>query len=92
MKTLHPNLFNHNATYCDNNTGAAHNLASFSFSVNLAEASPFTQFLIGVNLEELDLMLLAEGFHKLGVPRLITVVGQEAQICLASVKKENDQD
>lgn len=76
-------IFFHYNTYCDNNTGAANNLAGLPFPVNLAETSPFTQLLVRIQLEELDLMLLAKGFHKLGVSWLITVVGQKAQVRLA---------
>jgi len=36
--------------YFDNHTTAAHYFARFSFSVDLAETYPFTQFLVVINL------------------------------------------
>jgi len=74
------------AIILNDHTATADNLASLTLLVNLAQAGPFTELLIVINLDEVNAMLCTQSLYKLRIHRLITVVGEHAQMGLALVQ------
>merc|ERR1712029_1139351 len=66
--------------------GALHHLTGLALLVNLAQTGPLTKLHVGVNLDEGDPVLHAEGSHELLVHGLVTVLGQDAEQGLALVQ------
>jgi len=72
--------------YLDDNAGTTNDLSSLSVLVNLAESSPFPEFLIVVHLQQWDPVLSTEGDHELLVHHFVTVISQHAHHCLTPRK------
>lgn len=72
----------------DDNRAAAH-LTGLALLVDLAQARPFTQFLVRVYADQGNLMFVAQGSDELLVVGLIERFGQDAEDCLTP--KEKDQ-
>ena len=47
---------------------STYHFSGFAFAVDLAETRPFTEFLVVVNLDQIDLMFGAESLDQLDVP------------------------
>ena len=67
---------------------ARHSVDRVAFFVVLAQASPFTESLAIVDLQERDgrVMLLAEGSDQLGVSGVVALVGEDAQDTFVAVE------
>lgn len=72
--------------YLDHDTAAAHHLAGFALTVDLAETNPLAELLIVINLDQVDLMLSAEGLHQLDVHGLVAVGCKDAEMGLTLVE------
>lgn len=70
----------------DDNDRATANLAWLSLLVDFAQAGPFAQFLVRVDSNQRDLVLVAEGGDQLLVGGLVAALGQDAQNALAFVQ------
>lgn len=68
--------------YLDDNARAADDFSRFSGVVDFAETSPLAQFLVVVDLDQRNLVLVAKGLHEFLVHCLVAVFGQDAQHCL----------
>merc|ERR1711970_578507 len=66
--------------------GALHHLPGLALLVNLAQTSPLTKLHVGVNLDQGDPVLHAEGSHELLVHRLVTVLGKDTEQSLTLVQ------
>ena len=64
----------------DHGAGAAHDLGSLAFLVDLAEAAVLTELLARVNHEQVHAALFAQRLHQLGVFRVVAVRGQAAEL------------
>ena len=88
--------FRVNTPVLHNNTRAANNLPGLSLLVNLAESSPFTQFLVVVHFHQGDVVLIAERLDQLFVQGFTAVVRQDTQQSLTPgwirgrVRSENE--
>merc|ERR1712189_97239 len=69
-----------------NDTRTSYDFSCISFRIELAQACPFTEFLVVVYLDEVDAVFSAKSLDKLHVRLFITVVGKNAQKCLSFVK------
>jgi hypothetical protein len=81
-----PSIWSGFPTYPDNDAAASNHLTGFALLVDLAETSPFAQFLVVINLDEVDSVFAAESLHKLHVHGLITVVSKDAKVSLSLVQ------
>lgn len=70
----------------DNNALALNNLLSNTILVDLAEANPLTELLSAGNLQELDLVLGAEGLNQAEVLLLLAGLGKDTEMGLAAVE------
>lgn len=71
----------------DHNDGAAAHLAGLAFLVDLAQAGPLAELLVGVHADQRDLVLVAQGSDQLLVVGLIEGLGQDAQHGLTSAEQ-----
>jgi hypothetical protein len=76
------------AKVLDDDTRAAANLAWLALLVDLAQSTPFTQFLAGVDFQQGNLMLIAESSDELLVLWLIATVRQDAENSLTPTKSK----
>ena len=76
-----------NTVVLDDNARAADDLAGVALTVDLAEASPGTEDLRVTNLNEVDLVLGAEGLDELDVLGLRARLDEHAQMRLALVQR-----
>ena len=70
----------------DDDAGAADDLDSIAFAVNLAETRPLAQGLVVANLQDWDLVLDAQGLDESHVVGLVTVLGQDAADGITTLK------
>lgn len=70
----------------DNNARAANNLAGVTLIVDLAKTSPLAQLLGLGDLDEVDVVLKAQGLNELHVGGLRAVGSQSAQVSLSPVQ------
>ena len=70
-------------TYLNHYTTATNYFPWLSLSINLTEAYPFPEFLVVINLNQVDLMLSTKGLHQLDIHRLITVGCKHTEMGLA---------
>jgi hypothetical protein len=68
----------------DNDAGASNDLASVTFTVNLAETGPFTKLLGIGDLNQVDVVLGAKSLDKLDVLLLGTSLDKNSQVSLTS--------
>jgi len=69
----------------DDHRATAH-LAGLALLVDLAQARPFAQFLVRVNADQRNLMLVAQGSDQLLIVGLIEGFGQNAENSLTPIK------
>ncbi len=74
------------APVTDDDAGAADDLSRLALGVQLAQAAPFAQLVVGVHLDQRNLMLLAESLDQLLVQGLVAVFGEDAQVSLTLVQ------
>lgn len=74
-------------TYLQHDAGGAANLSGLAFLVNLAQAGPFAELLVGIDTDQWNLVLVAQGRDQLLVLRLVAALGQNAQHGLAFVER-----
>ena len=74
------------AVVLHNNAGAANHLAGLGFLVELAKTGPLAELLRVGDLDELDVVLKAEGLNELDVRGLLAVLSQNAKVSLATIK------
>ena len=70
----------------DGDGGAASSLSGVSFLVVFALTEPFSEFGSAVDLDEWDLVLLGKGGDGLLVNGIITVLGENADESILSIK------
>ena len=75
-----------NTVVLDDDAGAADDLARVALTVDLAETSPGAEDLRVTNLDEVDLVLSAEGLDELDILGLSARLDEDAQVRLALVK------
>lgn len=68
----------------DHHHGATAHLARLALLVDLAQAGPLAQLLVGVDADQRDLVLVAQGGDQLLVLRLVAALGQDGEHRLAS--------
>ena len=71
----------------DNRARALHNLTGRAFGVELAQASPFAESHGFRNADQVDVDFVAQGLDQLGVVRLVAVLRQDADQCLAAFNR-----
>jgi hypothetical protein len=69
-----------------NNTAAANDFAGIALTIDLAQTGPGAQHLGVTNLDEVDLVLGAEGFDELDVLGLCAGLDKDAKMSLALVQ------
>lgn len=70
----------------DDDARATDNLDRLTVRVVLAQTSPLTEDLGVIDLDQRDVELVTQSSDKLGVSRLVTGVGKDAQVSLATVQ------
>lgn len=68
----------------DHDDRAAAHLARLALLVDLAQTGPLAQLLVGVDADERDLVLVAQGGDQLLVLRLVAALGQNGENGLTS--------
>lgn len=63
----------------DDNNRTAANLTGLAFFVDLAQTRPFTEFLVGIDTDQRDLMLMTEGSNELLVIGFVKRLSQDTQ-------------
>jgi len=71
----------------DDDARAANDLDGLALGVEARQASPLAQGLVVLNLDQGDVVLLAQRGDELGVRRLIARVGQHAQVRLTAIQR-----
>eukprot|EP00619_Florenciella_sp_RCC1007_P008755 CAMPEP_0205922284 /NCGR_PEP_ID=MMETSP1325-20131115/14211_1 /ASSEMBLY_ACC=CAM_ASM_000708 /TAXON_ID=236786 /ORGANISM="Florenciella sp., Strain RCC1007" /LENGTH=169 /DNA_ID=CAMNT_0053290271 /DNA_START=98 /DNA_END=605 /DNA_ORIENTATION=+ len=64
----------------DDGARATHDLGGLAFLIDLAQAAPLAELLAGVDHHEVHATLLAQRAHKLGVLRIVAVLGKAAEL------------
>lgn len=68
----------------DDNNGTAANLTGLAFFVDFAQTRPFTEFLVGIDTDQGDLMFMTEGSNELLVVGFVKRLSQDTQNGLTS--------
>lgn len=74
-------------THLDDDNGASANLAWLAFFVDFAQTAPFAQFLVGINADQWNLVLVAQSCDQFLVCRLIAAFGQDGKDSLTPAKQ-----
>lgn len=72
----------------DNDARASTDLTGLAFFVDFAQSRPFAELLAGVDADQWDLVLAAQGSDELLVLWLVARLGQDAEHSLTSRKRK----